>query len=1109
MKTVQMDQSSSIGLERWARWGARALALLWISISVSLSMAQGVSGRIVGTVTDPSGAAIVGASVTITNQDTGIASATVTDARGDYQAYNLPPGNYQVQVVAKGMQTAISKGIVVTVDSSTPVPVMLKVGASTQSVTVSTTATLFDTTSSSLGEVLSSQEVTSLPLNGRVFSQLVQTMPGSVASGFGSAAEAAAGAGSSGSITASVNGMPWGGTTYTLDGVNNMELLNAFINVTPPLDSIQEMKISTNNADISVGTYGGAQVNAFIKSGTNQFHGSAYEFFRNDALNALKWRASSKAPYRANEFGGSLGGPIVKNKLFFFADYQALLLRNGISYIMTVPTQLMTQGTFLKSQFPQPVYDPLTKAPFPTVSTPQGDAWQIPTDRFDSVSANMVAANTIWPAATDQSSISNNYKANTVEPDNNHQFDVKGDYQISEKDRVFVRESYQRRDLTAPSPGTPFIQIGDVNATTRDHNAAIGYNHTFSPTTLNELRFGFDRFYTKDFGNDLGTNENTALGIPNGNDPAFGATGIGNFSIGNIASTGSQGWTNSHRISNSYQITDNLIKVWRAHTFTIGEDLRRLEASLTNSDANKNGDFTYISDYTSSCTTDPSCTNPSGGNQFASFLLGLPSYVDRGYVATDPATEAFLLGAYVSDQYRATRSLTLTLALRWDLITPAIDKQNRQSNFNLATGVLDFAKDGNRGPNVDNYYGGWSPRVGFAYAPGAARTTVSGAFGITHFPGNFGAMGGFLERNFPYFEVFSNPAQQRNVPLAPLSATGLPLYVPTPTSAPVAPPPGVSVGLMDRHMQPDVAYAWNFGVEQKLSSALGFSLTYVGTHGLHLFRRYNINTPVPGDTPFNSRLPYQYFNDAGEQYATNIGYAAANGNSIYHALQAEMKIQAGKSLTGRVNYTWSKELDDMSVWWPLDDSVNRGEGTNQAPNIPQNFIASLVYRLPFGRGERWLATASRPAELVLGGWQLSTITKLQSGSPLTFNAAYDNLGSGVTNRADVTCPYVRTLGSVSKWFDTSCFTTPAPLQLGNSGSGKVHGPGYYNSDFSLSKSETIRESMKVAVQLDVFNLSNTPHYSNPDTNLSDSNFGQIGGANGSPRQMQIGVHFTF
>ncbi|MFC6645518.1 carboxypeptidase regulatory-like domain-containing protein [Granulicella cerasi] len=1085
------------------------MALAAVLVVTPLALAQGVTGRIAGPVLDPSGAAIANAKVIVTNQDTGITTSIETDSRGDYQANNLPPGTYQVQVEAPGMQTVVSNGIVVTVNATSPVSFTLRVGTQNESIVVETLNALIDPSSSSLGEVLGSRDVTTLPLNGRVFSQLVQTVPGSVAAGFGSAAEAAAGAGSFGSITASVNGMPWGGTTYTLDGVNNMELLNAFINVTPPLDSIQEVKISTNNADITVGTYGGAQVNAFVKSGTNAFHGSAYEFFRDDALNAYQWRATQKAPYRANQFGASIGGPIIRNRAFFFADYQGLLLRNGISYILTVPTQLMTQGTFLKSQFPNPIFDPQTRQPFATVNTPQGDAWQIPASRFDPVSAKMVSGNTIWPAATDQTNISNNFKANTVEPDNSHQFDVKVDYQLTGKDRVFGRESYQRRDLSAPSPGTPFIQIGDVNAQSRNHNTALGYNHVFSATMVNELRFGFNRFATHDFGNDLGTNENTTIGIPNGNNATFGATGLGHFSIGNIAATGSQGWTNAKRITNSFQITDNLTKVWGPHTFTFGEDFRRLQASLTNSDANKNGDFSYISDYTSSCTMNPNCVNPTGGNQFASFLLGLPSNTDRGFVATLPATRASLLGLYAQDQYHVSRVLTLNLALRWDVITPAIDKHNQQSNFNLATGMLDFAKDGNRTPNVNNYYGGWSPRVGFAYTPGGASTTVSGAFGVTHFPGNFGAMGGFLERNYPFFEVFTSPAQQRNVPLASLSVSGLPQYIPTATTASLAPPPGISVSYMDKNMQPDVAYAWNLGVQQKLSDTVAFSLTYVGTRGLHLFRRYNLNTPQPGSTPFNSRLPYQYFNAAGEQYATNIGFAGANGSSIYHALQTELKLRFSRSLTGRVNYTWSKELDDMNVWWPLDDRLNRGEGTNQAPNIPQNFIASVVYQLPFGRGQRWMSNAKKPVDLVLGGWQFSTVTKLQSGSPLSFDAAYDNLGSGVTNHANVTCPSVRTFGSVSRWFDTSCFTTPAPFQLGNSGFGKVHGPGYYNADLSLSKSAVVHDEMKVTLQVDAFNLTNTPHYSNPDTSLGDSNFGQISGTNGNPRQLQLGAHFTF
>ena len=288
MKLQVRVQEVVAALRGMAEHTKRAVGLACVLALSSVAFAQGVSGRIVGSALDSSGAAIPNAKVTVTNQDSGSVITLVTSAQGEYRASNLPPGNYQVQIEAAGLETVISKGNVVTVDSATEVTLKLGIGTATQAVTVTSAAPLIDPTSSALGEVLDQREVNSLPLNGRVFSQLVQTVPGSIAAGFGSAPEAAAGAGSSGSITASVNGLPWGGTTYTLDGVNNMELLNAFINVTPPLDSIQELKVSTNNADISVGTYGGAQVNAFIKSGTNALHGSAYEYFRDDSLNAYQ-----------------------------------------------------------------------------------------------------------------------------------------------------------------------------------------------------------------------------------------------------------------------------------------------------------------------------------------------------------------------------------------------------------------------------------------------------------------------------------------------------------------------------------------------------------------------------------------------------------------------------------------------------------------------------------------------------------------------------------------------------------------------------------------------------------------------------------------------------
>ena len=1086
-----------------------SLMVASVLLFVPVLEGQGTSGRILGTTQDKGGAVVANVTISITNQDTNISIKSKTNADGQFRVDNLQPGNYRVKFDAPGFRPFVSNGNIVIVDNSTRVDAVLEVGSQTETIEVTATTPLVDTTSSSMGLVIDRSQIESLPLNGRIYSQLVQTVPGSIAAGFGSAAESAAGAGATTAISASVNGLPWAGTTYTLDGVNNMELLNGFINVTPPLDSLEEVKASTSNAEATVGTYGGAQVNAVFKSGTNSLHGSAYEFYRGDALNAYQWRATTKAPYRANQFGGSFGGPIIKNRAFYFADYQGLLLNHGISYILTVPTDLMKQGTFLKSQFPNGIYDPQTEQLFPTVSTGQGDAWQIPLSRFDAVSAKAASGATIWPTATIQSSTSNNYQANTVEPDNNHQFDIKGDYQFVNSDRVFVRESYMRRDLSAPSPGTQFIQIGDVNAKSRNHNAAIGYNHIFSARATNEFRLGLNRFATSDFGNDFGTNENTVLGIPNGNNQAFGATGMVNFEIGNIVNTGSQGYTNAHRITNVYELTDNFVQVEGRHTFTIGGDYRLMQASLTNSDANKNGDISYSASYTSSCTMQPTCTGNKGGNEFASFLLGLPSYTDRGYVATEPATRATLLGVYAQDQYRVNNYLTLNLALRWDLITPAIDKNNKQGNFNLATGLVDFATPSNRAPNVSNYYGGYSPRVGFAYTPNNGSSTMTGAFGLTHFTQNYGAIGGFLERSVPFFETFVSQAQLLNTPLSPVSVTGLPNYVNASTGGTLVPPAGVNVVHMDQSFQPDVAYSWNLGVQQKLTNAMALSVTYVGTRGVHLFRRWNLNTPPPGTTTFDSRLPYQYFNQEGQQYATDIDNVRSDGTSIYHSLQTQLKTHIRRNLEGNFSFTWSKEIDDMNMWWPLNDRYNRAVGNSQAPDVPRNFIGSFTYQLPFGKGQRWLSSNKGPLPILVGGWKVSSITLLQSGQPLRIKTSTDVLGSGVTNSADTNCSSVATPHQLSKWFDTSCFATPKALTLGDAKQGIVRSPGYFNSDVSLSKGIDLPESMRLSFQADFFNLANTPHYSAPDTTLGHSNFGVIGGTNGAPREIQLGAHFTF
>jgi hypothetical protein len=341
-----------------------------------------------------------------------------------------------------------------------------------------------------------------------------------------------------------------------------------------------------------------------------------------------------------------------------------------------------------------------------------------------------------------------------------------------------------------------------------------------------------------------------------------------------------------------------------------------------------------------------------------------------------------------------------------------------------------------------------------------------------------------------------------------VSTNGLPAFIPISTSAPVTPQPNSSVTLIPSNFRPDNAYSWNLGVQRQLTASSAFTLSYVGTRGIHLYRDYNIDTPVPGPGDLTTRRPYNGIAPG----VTSINYATSDGRSIYHALQAELSKNFSHGLQGRVSYTWSKEEDNMNVFDPINDRYNWAVGTSQAPNVPQNLIVNFVYQLPFGKGHEWLSNTSRVTDLLLGGWQISSITRVQSGQPLTFGISNDNLNSGFSNRAALACGSIRKIGSVNEWFDTSCLTTPAQYVLGNSGVGKVYGPSFRDADASLSKSVNFHSHWAATFQVDAFNLTNTPHYSNPNTtccSAQNASFGQITSASGTPREIQLGGHLTF
>ncbi len=1075
-----------------------------------------ITGRLLGTVTDNSGAVIPNASATITNQNTGTSSSVKANSSGEYLAPYLQAGTYDVKVEAPGFAMSESQNNVLDVGRTLRVNIKLKVGSASEVVQVSAASPLIQTSTSDTSGVIGSRQLENIPLNGGIFSQAVNLLPGTQAAGWQNPSEAAAGAGAQTPIGSAVNGLPFEGTQYYLDGVSDQEPVNDFINITPPIGSIQELKIEMSNPGASTGAYGGALVNVNMKSGTNQFHGSAFEFFRDDTLNATPYFAVSKPPFRSNQFGGDLGGPIFRNKAFFFVDYQGTYLKNGGVFTTTVPTALMRQGIFSPSEGFNTIYDPKTGLPFPNN--------QVPLQRWDPVSVNVINVLKVFPlpnvnVGQNLNNIPFNYTANGSSNQPFNQFDVKGDYQFGDGSHLLVRESYVHGSRTAPTFGAKYLMgNGDVNAANHNHNADIGYDRAFTSKLFMQIRFGFQRFDTTQFGNDNGQNLNNQISIPNGNIPGhIETTGLADFSTGYLADTGSCHYCGSpeQRVFNDYQINGAFTWTVGNHNIQFGADIRRNESTVTGAANPGPGVFTFSGNYTSNGAFIPSGAPPQGGNQFADFLLGLPTEVVRGFVNVAPAVRFPWIGLYAQDDFRATQKLTLNLGVRYDRFQFPYERHNYQSNFNPMTGVMDTAQPGNRSPNVDTYNLGLAPRIGLAYAMNEGRTVLRGAFGLDYFNDNFGATDGTLEENYPLFPSFDNLSPTLYTPFWTLSGNGLQPYVSTPIPLPphIALPAGASVYYVPKNFRTDAVAMWNFGIEQQLTHSMALDINYVGNHGYHLFRNLNINTPyTPGPGDIASRRPF-FLNGLAPQ-VTSITERTGNGDSHYNSLQVQFNKRFTDGLWAIVSYTWAHDLDDRSVFWPYNDKLNYGEPASSfyVADYRHNFVGSYGYNLPIGHGRRFLANSSRIVDVLAGGWVVSGITQFRDGIPLVFTVSSSLLNTGTGNRANLVCQSVRVYGNINNWFDKKCFSAPAPYSFGNSGRGAARGPGVVNFDVGLNKQFALGGARHLDVRADAFDIFNHAEFGNPNTTLGDPQFGKISSLNPSvtnARQLQLSGRFIF
>jgi hypothetical protein len=1060
---------------------SRALMVLVIGLSVTPTIAQTIRATLTGTVIDPNGGIVQGAAVTATNIATNISSVAKTNQDGIYTFTALAPGEYVVEVGVSGFKRAVQSGVVLQIAQASRLDVTLEVGAITEEVRVVSEAPLVRSTSSELGQVIDYKQIQSLPLNGRLFQQLITLSPGALPRGFADFAENPAAAGARSAVHHSVNGLPWSGNNYLLDGVANNEPLNAFINITPPLEAIQEFKVQTNNPSAEFGVFGGAVVNLSIRSGTNRYNGSVFEYFRDDSLYARNFFAVTKAPFNSHQFGTTFGGPIVRNRAFFFGDYQGLRQDQGRTVITTVPTADMRRGDL--SATGAQIFDPLTGLQFAGNVVPSG--------RVNPIVRQVTE---LYPLPN-RSGLADNYIENNVITQNQDAFDLRGDLVLGKWGSLFSRYSRADREFVEPPTANIFMSGGN-RSESGNFNAVIGHTYTLSSARLNEFRFGVNKYDLAQFGSDFGIPKNNELGIPNGNIEGHPYTfGIADFNVTGFLRTASPGFSNSVRIGKTLQFSDTFTWLVDKHSLKFGGDYRNISSTLTNPQTQPRGLFTFDRNFTSNRGA------ANTGHPFASFLLGLPNRVQRDFVDTYPEVQIHFVGFFAQDDYRVTRNLTVNLGLRWDLLTSPVEKSNRQTNFSLDDGLIHLASPDDRGPLTTNFYGGWAPRLGVAYSPDEGRTAYRGAYGISYYRDNFGANGGTLERNHPLFQQIDLQTTDQFVPFRSVS-DGLPGFTATPLTPTMVPPPGFAVFFFPADDKPNMAHMFNAGVQRQLAWNSVLDVAYVGTRGKNIFISRNINVPLPGPGNVNERRPYFSL----VPNIPTINERSGEAESWYNALQMKLDKRFSEGLQALISYTFSRSEDTAFILHPAIET--RAPSIGKAVDIPHNLVVSWAYELPFGPGKRYLSGGG-PARHLLGGWAVNGITMFQSGDPLNIQVASSQLNTGSGNFANVTCSDVEVIGAVTQWFDTSCFANPPLYEFGNYQIGDVRGPRFINTDFSVFKRTEFGGSKSLELRLEIFNLFNKAHFANPNVSFGNAQFGRISSTRFPSREIQLGARFLF
>lgn len=1103
--------------------------LMLLAIGAVAVFGQAITGSIVGSVTDPSGAAIAGAKIIIMETSTGIARTVTTNSEGGYVMPYLQPGAYRLEVEKTGFKKSTVNDVRLATGQSVRVNLTLEVGQITEVAEITSQAPLLQTESADISQSFEAKKIAELPLNGRNFQSLMALVPGVVPSN----SQVGIFDNPQGTQFLQVNGQNNSANNYQIDGVDNNEPLLGLVVQIPPAEAIQQFSISTSNYDAEFGRAVGAVVNVTTRPGTNEFHGSLFEFHNNSAFKARNFfqlagtRNSDgklKTPNAIkNQFGGTFGGPIRKNRTFFFGDYQGQYQRIGRAAVLqTVPTQAFRDGDFSALPAASIIWDPASSTD-PTLRTAFAGN-KIPSGRISPVALNILK----FLPLPNLPGLSNNYLPPAIPFSlNTHSFDARVDHQFSEQMNFFAKYNYFQSSMSDPgvfgvAAGPTATGDGNALANGKGRNQVVTLNLTrsFSSTLTTEARFGFTRYFINAQGPGNDQELSKAVGINGSNEPDPAHMGLALIAIEGYPVFGMSTNMPTINADNIFNWVNNWTKVSGNHTFKWGADVRRFRLDRLQiqgtSSFGPRGRFNFNSGVALKQGA-PSQSN-TFANAFASFLLGLPDQIGRAVFTTTPTNRTTNLFFFGQDTWQLNRKLTLNLGLRYEIYTPITSRlAGGQGNYDPETNNLLVAGVGDVGlsAGVKTDWNNLAPRVGFAYRFGDKdRNVLRGGFGISYFTARFGFTGGTLSTSFPVI------ADQTIGAASDFRADGtlasIPAFtpVPIPTNGIINPAPNIGLFAIPFNNPLPTVLSYNLTAQREVVPGLSVELAYVGNRG------YNqpYNRALMASEPGTGLAGVPLFQKFGRTATTTL--RAYGVDSFYNALQASVEKRLARNVAFTAAYTWSRSIDYTSnnggLGNPIVLEFNKAVSDFDRTH---GFTLSHTIELPFGRGQKYLSQG--PAAAILGGWQVNGIFQAFSGRPFSISMSNAQLNGGPSNaqRPDqLRYPSISgAVGPGTQWFDVTAFAAPTPNRFGTAGRNTLRGPKLVNYDFSVFKSFAITETKRLEFRTEFYNLTNTPHFNQPASNFSTaSSFGSITstiGANGVPgageREVQFALRFLF